>query len=93
MARSRGYELWHRAQTGHIVRRRIFDKRVHGCEGLHCDVVVKNPKAPAVTRVIEGLEKAATSKGFYGELAEAARPYGGVEGYVQHQFEEANRGT
>ena len=29
------------------------------------------------------LEKAATIKGFYGELAEAARPYGGVEGYVQ----------
>ena len=38
------------------------------------------------------LEKAATIKGFYGELAEAARPYGGIEGFVQHQFEEANRG-
>jgi hypothetical protein len=38
------------------------------------------------------LEKAATIKGFYGELAEAARPYGGIEGYVQHQFEEARRG-
>jgi hypothetical protein len=37
------------------------------------------------------LEKAATIKGFYGELAEAARPYGGIEGYVQHKFEEANR--
>ena len=36
------------------------------------------------------LEKAATIKGFYGELAEAARPYGGIEGYVQHQFEKAN---
>ena len=24
------------------------------------------------------------------ELAEAARPYGGIEGYVQHQFEKAN---
>jgi hypothetical protein len=39
------------------------------------------------------LEKAATSKGFYGELAEAVRPYGGIEGYVQHQFEEASPGT
>jgi hypothetical protein len=39
------------------------------------------------------LEKAATIKGFYGELVEAVRPYGGIEGYVQHQFEEANRGT
>ena len=39
------------------------------------------------------LEKAATIKGFYGELVEAVRPYGGTEGYVQHQFEEANRGT
>jgi hypothetical protein len=39
------------------------------------------------------LEKAATIKGFYGELAEAARPYGGIEGYVQHQFEETNRGA
>ena len=36
------------------------------------------------------LEKAATIQGFYGELADAARPYGGIEGYVQHQFEEAN---
>ena len=34
------------------------------------------------------LEKAATSKGFYDELAEAVRPYGGIEGYVQHQFKE-----
>jgi hypothetical protein len=33
-----------------------------------------------------------TIKGFYRELAEAARPYGGIEGYVQHQFEEARRG-
>jgi hypothetical protein len=33
------------------------------------------------------LEKAATIKGLYGELAEAARPYGGIEGHVQHQFE------
>ena len=38
------------------------------------------------------LEKAATIKGLYGELAEAARPYGGIEGYVRHQFEQANRG-
>ena len=38
------------------------------------------------------LEKAATIKGFYGELVEA-RPYGGIEGYVQHEFEEVNRGT
>jgi len=36
------------------------------------------------------LEKAATIKGFYGELVEAVRPYGGIEGYVQHQFEKAN---
>ena len=39
------------------------------------------------------LEKAATTRGFYGELAEAARPYGGIEGYVQHRFEEASLGT
>ena len=38
------------------------------------------------------LEKAATIKGFYGEFAEAARPYGGIKGYVQQQFEEARRG-
>ena len=37
------------------------------------------------------LENAATIKGFYDELAEAARPYGGIEGYVQHQFEEARK--
>jgi len=28
------------AQTAHIVRRRIFDKRLHGGKRLHCDVVV-----------------------------------------------------
>jgi hypothetical protein len=37
------------------------------------------------------LEKAATIRGFYDELAEAARPYGGIEGYVRHQFEEARK--
>ena len=31
----------HRTKADHIVRRRIFDKRMHGCEGLHSDVVVK----------------------------------------------------
>ena len=36
------------------------------------------------------LEKAATIKGFYGELTEAVRPYGGIEGYWPHQFEKAN---
>jgi hypothetical protein len=39
------------------------------------------------------LEKVATIKGFYGELVEAVRPYGGIEGYVQHEFEEVNQGT
>ena len=39
------------------------------------------------------LEKAATIKGFYGELVEAVRPYGGIEGYVQHQFEKTKRAT
>jgi hypothetical protein len=41
-----------RAQTVHVIRRRIFDRWLHGCEGLHCDVVDKNPKAPAATRAI-----------------------------------------
>ena len=36
----------HRDQTGDVVCRRISDKRVHGCEGLHCDVVAKNFDAP-----------------------------------------------
>jgi hypothetical protein len=27
---------------------------LHGCEGLHCDVVDKNPKAPAATRATDG---------------------------------------
>jgi hypothetical protein len=39
------------------------------------------------------LEKAVTIKGFYGKLTEAVRPYGGIEGYVQHQFEKANPST
>jgi hypothetical protein len=39
----------------YVVRRRIFDKRVYSCEGLHCDVVAKNPKAsPVATRAVDG---------------------------------------
>ena len=37
------------------------------------------------------LEKAATIKGFYSELAEAARPYGGIEGYVQEKANPSRR--
>jgi hypothetical protein len=29
----------------------------------------------------------ATVRGFYGEVVEAAEPYGGVEGYVRHELE------
>jgi hypothetical protein len=34
---------------------------------------------------------AATVEGFYGELTEAAKPYGGVAGYVRDKFEAASR--
>ena len=29
----------------------------------------------------------ATVQGFYGEVVEAAKPYGSVEGYVRHELE------
>jgi hypothetical protein len=37
----------------------------------------------------EALASAATTAGFYGELVEAAHPYGGVEGYVRSKLNEA----
>jgi hypothetical protein len=37
------------------------------------------------------LTDAAAITGFYGELVEAAKPYGGVAGFVRNKFEEASR--
>ena len=37
------------------------------------------------------LTEDATHAGFYGELVEAAKPYGGVERFVRQKLEEANR--
>jgi len=37
------------------------------------------------------LTQDATHAGFYGELVEAAKPYGGVEGYIQNKLEEVRR--
>jgi hypothetical protein len=44
-----------------------------------------------VGRNADELTEAATIAGFYGELVEAAHPYGGVEGFVRNKFEEATR--
>ena len=48
-----------RAQTVHDIRRRIFDRWLHGCEGLHCDVVDKLPsnksKRLSVEYSVEGM--------------------------------------
>jgi len=41
-------------------------------------------------RRADELTKAATNKGFYGELVEAAKPYGGVTGFIRSKFEEAS---
>jgi hypothetical protein len=30
---------------------------VHGFEGLHCDLVVKNPEAPAAARPVDGTDR------------------------------------
>ena len=43
-----------------------------------------------VHRTADELTEAATIAGFYGELVEAARPFGGVEGFVRDKFEEAS---
>jgi hypothetical protein len=37
------------------------------------------------------LEGAATTAGFYGELDEAAHPYGSVEGLVRDKFKQASK--
>jgi len=37
------------------------------------------------------LTQDATHAGFNGELVEAAKPYGGVEGYIQNKLEEVRR--
>ena len=42
-----------------------------------------------VRRTADELTDAATIAGFYGELVEAAHPYGGVAAFVRNKFEEA----
>jgi hypothetical protein len=42
-----------------------------------------------VRRTADELTDAAAIAGFYGELVEAVKPYGGVAGFVQSKFEEA----
>ena len=37
------------------------------------------------------LTEDATTVGFYGELVEAAKPYGGVEGYVRNKLKDVPR--
>ena len=37
------------------------------------------------------LTQDATHAGFYGELVEAAKPYGGAEGYVRSKFKDLLR--
>jgi hypothetical protein len=44
-----------------------------------------------VRRKSDELTEAATIRGFYGELVEAAQPYGGVVGFVRQKFGEVSR--
>jgi hypothetical protein len=44
-----------------------------------------------VRRKADELVGAARIAGFYGELVEAAHPFGGVEAFVWEKFEEASR--
>ena len=48
-----------------------------------------DPNYPeSMIRVLgDELIEEATVQGFYGEVVEAAKPYGGVEGYVRHELE------
>jgi hypothetical protein len=43
-----------------------------------------------VRSLAQELASAATTAGFYGELVEAAHPYGGVEAYVRDKFKNAS---
>jgi hypothetical protein len=44
-------------------------------------------------RRADELIEAATINGFYGELVEAAKPYGGVAEFVREKFKEASRSS
>ena len=44
-----------------------------------------------VRQAADELVDAATAEGFYGELAEVAKPYGSVAGFVRDKFEAASR--
>jgi hypothetical protein len=57
-------------------------------QGGHADPAYLNQ---IVRRLADELVEAATTEGFYGELAEAAKPYGGVAGFVRDKFEAASR--
>ena len=46
------------------------------------------PTDQTVRSLAQELKSAATTAGFYGELDEAAHPYGGVEGYVRNKIKE-----
>ena len=48
-----------------------------------------DPNYPeSIIRVLgDELIEEATVQGFYGEVVEAAKPYGSVEGYVRHELE------
>ena len=45
----------------------------------------------AVRSRAKELEAAATTAGFYGELDEAVRPYGSIEGLVRDKFKQASK--
>jgi hypothetical protein len=46
-----------------------------------------------VRRSADELIDAAAVEGFYGELSQAAKPYGGVAGFVRSKFETTSRGS
>ena len=52
-----------------------------------------DPKAlDSMVRLLsDQLTEDATVNGFYREVVEAAKPYGGVQGYVRHELEAARQ--
>ena len=61
-------------------------------ENIHTAARTDANYPESMIRVLrDQLTEEATMRGFYGEVVEAAKPYGGVQGFVRHGLEAARQ--
>ena len=65
--------------------------RIWTAENLGSPSESTDPEDVWVRLRADELVEDATTAGFYGELVEAAKPYGGAEGYVRSKFKDVLR--